>query len=184
MLSSASIARAGRSVAAAGSARITSDTMADLIELGHLDGLSDALEIDAHDASLVARYTVLRRRGAVLRRWGAIAGAGRISAATTTESTTAARLQLFLQQDLTDLLKQGSVHGGTLAGLTAERHLGVTTATTTATTASAKDEAATPAGPVVVVAGGHRRLGQGEPCQADDHALQGENHFVVICTSR
>lgn len=164
---------AGCSVTGARSAGVTSGALADLVELGNLDGLPDALEIDAYDTGLVAGY-------AVLRRWSTVAGANSASAtesAAESAAAAAARLGLFLQKDLSDLLEQGTVHGSTLAGLTTGGHLGVTT-----TTAAAEGEAAataaaegvattatTAARSAVTVAG--RRLSQGEPSQTDNHAL-------------
>ncbi|TGZ57613.1 hypothetical protein DBV15_09839 [Temnothorax longispinosus] len=179
---------AGRSIAAAGSAGVTTATAAlgDLVELGYLDGLSDALEIDADNTGLVAGHAVLRRRGTVLRGWCSVAGT-RVTTAAAAAATTAAesarllRLQFFLQEDLTDLLEQRAVHGGAFVGLEAGGHLGVATAAAATETATAAETAAAAkaaaktaaasAWSAVTVAGGHRRLSQGEPSQTDNHTL-------------
>ncbi|KYQ52148.1 Immediate early response 3-interacting protein 1 [Trachymyrmex zeteki] len=171
-----SIAAAGRSVAGAGSAGVASGALADLIELGHLDGLPDAFKIDAYNAGLIAGHAVLRRRDAILRRWCSIAGARSVSAST--ESARLLGLRFLLQEDLTDLLEQRSVHGSAFASLVASGYLGVataaegTTAAKGATTATKETTAtATATGSAVTVTGGHRRLRQGEPCQTDNHTL-------------
>ncbi|KYN15735.1 hypothetical protein ALC57_12032 [Trachymyrmex cornetzi] len=77
-----SITAAGRSVASAGSAGVASGALADLIELGHLDGLPDAFKIDAYNAGLIAGHAVLRRRGTVLLRRCSVARARSVSAST------------------------------------------------------------------------------------------------------
>lgn len=109
--------------------------MADLVELGYLDGLSDALEIDADNTAAVGRYSVAGARGtvtgawsAVTGAWGAVAAAGCVARAS--EAAGLRGLGFFFQEDLSDLLEERAVNVSTFVGLGADGHLLVSTAST------------------------------------------------------